>query len=91
VKEREIRRELDLPPDPLQHAEHVKSALKNGDEEKTFMLTQKASKKMPCTVSWNHLIDNQMSKGHVVPAMKTYHGVRPDMCPVCCQANEDRR
>jgi len=75
-KEAQIRRELQFLPDPLQLAGRVKAALKKGDEEKAVLLTQKASKMMSCTVSWNHLIDYQMSKGHVVPAMKTYNDVR---------------
>jgi len=79
-KDAQVRRELQFLPDPLRLAGRVKAALQKGDEEKAVLLTQKASKMMSCTVSWNHLIDYQMSKGHVVPAMKTYNDVRRRAC-----------
>lgn len=61
--------------DPVKLAENTISLLRNDDHEKALDTVRLASKKESCTVSWNHLIDYDMSKGKVQKAVKIYNEV----------------
>jgi hypothetical protein len=61
--------------DPLKLAEYVRKALKGDDFETAVAVVRAASKTLSCTVSWNHLMDWQMSKGKMNGAFKTYNEV----------------
>ncbi|MCJ1281408.1 hypothetical protein MMC26_000727 [Xylographa opegraphella] len=74
-KQTELDRELLHLPDPLKLAEHTLDLLRQDEHIKALAIVKHASRIMPCTVSWNHIIDYNMSKGRVSPAMKTYNDV----------------
>ena len=64
--------------DPLRLAQEVVKLLKLDSDQgyaKAEGLVRLASKQMACTVSWNHLIDYEMSKGSVKHALKHYQEV----------------
>lgn len=61
--------------DPVKLAEYARKALKGDDFETALAVVRAASKGLSCTVSWNHLIDWQMSKGKMNAALKTYNEV----------------
>jgi len=70
-----MRRTLKLLKDPLKLAEHVRKCLKDDDFDTTLATVRAASKNVQCTVSWNHLIDWQLSRGKMNAAIKTYNEV----------------
>lgn len=74
--QRALEQELRFLRDPLKLAENTVILLKNGQDEKAGQLVRMASKSMACTVSWNHMIDYEMSKGRVSRAMTIYNDVR---------------
>jgi tetratricopeptide (TPR) repeat protein len=61
--------------DPLKLADHVLHLLRQNRFDEAELLVQTASKRFPCTVSWNHLMDWQLSQGKVNTAIKTYNAV----------------
>jgi hypothetical protein len=66
-----VRKHLSYLKDPLKLADFIRSSLRdNGDFETAHKLVQAASKDIQCTVSWNHLIDYQLSKGKMNFAIK---------------------
>ena len=71
----ELEKELLYLPDPLKLAENTLNLLRQDEHNKALEIVRYASRTMPCTVSWNHIIDYDMSKGRVTPAMKTYNEV----------------
>lgn len=70
-----MRTQLKLLKDPLRLADHVRKCLKDDEFESTLQLVRAASKDVQCIVSWNHLIDWQLSKGKMAAAFKTYNEV----------------
>ena len=74
-KEKELDTELVYLQDPLKLAENTIALLRNDDEKKAGDLVRRASKRIPCTVSWNHLVDYEMSIGRVKRAVKLYNEV----------------
>lgn len=74
-RKKHLDRELVWLQDPLKLAENTIGLLRDNDDEKAIEIVRMASKKAPCTVSWNHLIDYEMSKGRVQKAVKIYHEV----------------
>ena len=72
-----LQQEMRYLGDPLKLAANTVTLLKKDQDEKAGDLVRMASKSMPCTVSWNHMIDYEMSKGRVTRAMATYNDVRP--------------
>jgi hypothetical protein len=73
--DRAMKKNLSYLKDPLKLADYVRQALRNGDFEGTLETVRVASKDVRCVVSWNHLIDWQLSKGKVNGAIKTYNEV----------------
>lgn len=62
--------------DPLKLANDVRDTLRKDRFEEAQEVVRTASKDLQCVVSWNHLIDWQMSQGKVNGAVKTYNEVR---------------
>lgn len=61
--------------DPVKLAEHTVKLLREDDPQKALAIVRLASKDVECTVSWNHLIDYEMSKARVANALKLYNDV----------------
>ena len=61
--------------DPLKLAEHVRATLREDDFESALAIVRAASKDTQCVVSWNHLIDWQLSKKKMNGAIKSYNEV----------------
>ena len=76
VKKASLMKELVWLRDPLKLAQEVRRLLKADSREKALDLVREGSKYGLCTVSWNHVIDDAMSKGHAAVAMKGYNEVR---------------
>ena len=74
-KQTELEQELRYLRDPLKLAEHTVSLLRQDDHKKALELVRIASRRMACTVSWNHIIDYDMGQGKVSTAIKTYNEV----------------
>ena len=79
-----LRLELRWLKDPMKLADHTVKLLRDDDFLKALELVRLASKDLECTVSWNHLIDYEMSKARVTEAVKLYNEV--SLCPVHCSA-----
>jgi hypothetical protein len=74
--QRDYQRELIYLKDPLKLAIEVRHRLTHdGDFEAARDLVREASRDIQCTVSWNHLIDWQMSQNRVNAAIKTFNEV----------------
>ena len=71
----DVEKELSYLGDPLKLANQVCKLLVQDKFDDAELLVQTASKHHPCTVSWNHLINWQLSKGKVNDALKTYNEV----------------
>ena len=76
IKRRDLLTELDYLRDPIVLAQDVSTRLQQNDYDRALDLVRVASSRMSCVVSWNHLIDYNMAKGRIVPALKTYQEVR---------------
>ena len=76
-----LEQELRFLRDPLKLADNTVSLLQNGQHEKAGQLVRMASKSMACTVSWNHMMDYEMSKGRVSRAMTLYNDVHAPSQP----------
>ncbi len=74
-KQKQLDTELVYLQDPLKLAENTIALLRNDDNEKAHDLVRRASKRIPCTVSWNHLVDYAMSTGSVKRAVHIYNEV----------------
>ena len=61
--------------DPVKLAGHTVRLLREDDYQKALDTVRLASKYVECTVSWNHLIDYEMSKARVADAVKLYNEV----------------
>lgn len=79
----DIQKELTYLGDPLKLASHVLALLRQGKSDEVELLVRTASKSFPCTVSWNHLIDWQLSQGKVNVAVKTYNEVCDPIFETC--------
>ncbi|KAL8816972.1 MAG: hypothetical protein Q9223_004106 [Gallowayella weberi] len=74
-KRKQLDRELVYLQDPLRLAENTLNLLRKDDNDKALDLVRIASKQIPCTVSWNHIVDYEMSKGRIQKAVKIYNEV----------------
>lgn len=73
----DLERELRWVQDPLKLAARTLELLRHDSYFKALALVRLASSKgLPCTVSWNHLVDYDMRKDRVAAAIKTYNEVR---------------
>lgn len=71
-----LEKELRYLTDPLKLAKYTLDLLRRDEHVKALQILRLASRKMPCTVSWNHMIDYAMNEGKVNAAWKTYNEVR---------------
>ncbi|KAL8723758.1 MAG: hypothetical protein Q9225_000053 [Loekoesia sp. 1 TL-2023] len=76
MREKQLEKELLYLRDPLDLAENTIGLLRKDDAEKALNMVRMASKWSRCTVSWNHLIDYEMSKGRFVEAMSRYNEMK---------------
>lgn len=74
-KRSDLEKELRWLGDPLKLAEHTVRLLRGDDYFKALALVRLVSRDMDCTVSWNHLVDYDMTRGKVAAAVKTYNEV----------------
>ena len=70
-----LRKELFYLDDPLQLANHTRNLLQKNEREKALDLVRLAGKTKLCTVSWNHVIDHDISQGRIALAIKDYNEV----------------
>lgn len=80
-----LQKELRYLGDPRKLADHVLHLLQEGGGDKAYELIKMGSRKLPCTVSWNHLIDFEMSQGRVANACSIFNDVwvlRSEMIPI---------
>ncbi|KAI4118383.1 MAG: hypothetical protein LQ345_001552 [Seirophora villosa] len=75
-RERQLDQELVWLRDPVKLADNTISLLRKDDHERALETVRKASKSVPCSVSWNHLIDYDMSKGKVQKAIKKFNEMK---------------
>ncbi|KAI4096707.1 MAG: hypothetical protein LQ344_000847 [Seirophora lacunosa] len=75
-RERQLDQELVWLRDPVKLAENTISLLRKDDHERALETVRKASKSVPCSVSWNHLIDYDMSKGKIQKAIKKFNEMK---------------
>lgn len=73
--DREIQAELKWMRDPLKLADNIRGLLREDEFEHAQQLVRAASKNVRCTVSWNHLINYQLSRNASSAAVKTYNEV----------------
>ncbi len=73
TKKSSLRIEVRWLKDPVKLANHTVKLLHGDDFEKALEIVRLASKNVECTVSWNHLIDYEMSKARVTNAVKLYN------------------
>ena len=73
-------------------ADHTVRLLREEAFEKALEIVRLASKDVDCTVSWNHLINFEMTKARVSSAVKLYNEVSspqsiilPVLKPDACQ------
>ena len=77
-----MKKQLRYLKDPLKLAAHVRQVLRDDDCESALALVRAASKDTQCVVSWNHIIDWQLSRQKMNGAIKTYNEVvRPSLLP----------
>lgn len=70
-----IRKHLRFLRDPVKLADDVRRMLREDDFETALEVVKAASRDMQCIVSWNHIIDWQVSKHKLTAALKTYNDV----------------
>jgi hypothetical protein len=80
-----LRKHPEYAQDPLKLAEFTRKSLRGDDIETAIAVVRAASKSLACTVSWNHVIDWQMTKGKMNAALKTFNEVCSiPPCGFCC-------
>ncbi|KAJ4304981.1 hypothetical protein N0V90_000509 [Kalmusia sp. IMI 367209] len=70
------RRELQYLHDPLEVAAFVKQELAKGKSKEMLQLVRMASHSMQVVVSWNHVINDLMTKERVSEALKVYNEMK---------------
>ncbi|KAI9761796.1 MAG: hypothetical protein M1835_008109 [Candelina submexicana] len=76
VSSRALGQEIRYLKDPMKLADHIRYTLRDGNLVKAVALARMASKDAQCIVSWNHIIDFQMTQGRVNAALKTYNEMK---------------
>ena len=70
---RRLEKELAYLRDPLKLATYTTQLLNRNEREKALEIIRQAGKNGPCTVSWNHIIDHDMSLGKVKSAISVFN------------------
>lgn len=71
----DIRQHLSYLNDPLKLADFVRQTLRKDDFDFAQELVRAASKNNLCVVSWNHLVEWQLSRGKLNAAISTFNEV----------------
>lgn len=74
--ESSMKKHLQYLRDPMKLSDYIRTTLRHDDFETAEKVVQYASKTMQCVVSWNHLVDWQLSRGKIGGAIKTFNEVR---------------
>ncbi|KAG4437255.1 hypothetical protein IFR05_007271 [Cadophora sp. M221] len=74
--ESDIRQHLTYLSDPLKLADFVRQELRRDKFNFVQELVRTASKNTKCVVSWNHLVEWQLSKGKMNAAIATYNEMK---------------
>ncbi|KAH7321665.1 hypothetical protein BKA65DRAFT_540841 [Rhexocercosporidium sp. MPI-PUGE-AT-0058] len=74
--ESNIRHHLSHLSDPLKLADFVRQTLRRDEFDFAEELVRTASKNTKCVVSWNHLVEWQLSKGKMNAAIATYNEMK---------------
>ncbi|CZT07645.1 uncharacterized protein RCO7_10260 [Rhynchosporium graminicola] len=72
----EIRKHLKYLNDPLKLADYVRQTLRREEFEVAQEVVRAASKTTMCVVSWNHLVEWQLTKGRMNAAISTYNEMK---------------
>lgn len=75
ARKRNLHKELEYLQDPLKLAKTVNNLLRQDKLTKALDLVQLAGRDRQCTISWNHIIDYEMSKGRTGSALKIFNDV----------------
>ncbi|KZF22745.1 hypothetical protein L228DRAFT_135187 [Xylona heveae TC161] len=73
---RELQRRISFMKDPLVLADYVRKAIERGQWTTAVETVRLASKQMSCTVSWNHLINEQFVRGRGHEAFRIYNEMK---------------
>ena len=76
ANEKALRKELQYLTDPIKLAEHVDYVLRCKQPDRALDLCRLASKHMPCTVSWNHVVSWYMGNKQISKAMDIYNEMK---------------
>ena len=68
--DREASLHLKFLKDPIKLAHFVRETLRDNNYDLAQAVVNEASARMPCVVSWNHIIEWQLSKGKMNGALK---------------------
>lgn len=74
--ESDIKHHLSYLNDPLKLADFVRQALRKDDFAFAEEIVRAASKNTLCVVSWNHLVEWQLSKGKMNAAISTFNEMK---------------
>ncbi|MCJ1302565.1 hypothetical protein MMC08_005369, partial [Hypocenomyce scalaris] len=72
----DLEKEMPFLKDPLKLANYILGLLNKDEPKKALEVIRLASKKTACTVSWNHLVDYELSKDRVTAALKLYNEMK---------------
>lgn len=72
----QVQKELIYLRDPLKHSNRVRDLLAEGRYDFALALTEAASSRMSCVVSWNHLVNHLMMQRRDTDAIKLYNQVK---------------
>ncbi|KAL8699577.1 MAG: hypothetical protein Q9201_005924 [Fulgogasparrea decipioides] len=75
-RRKQLDRELLYLQDPLKLAENTVDLLRRDDHQKALEIVRMASKRTSCVVSWNHIVDYEMSRGRLQKAEKIYNEMK---------------
>ncbi|KAI0024919.1 hypothetical protein F4780DRAFT_775399 [Xylariomycetidae sp. FL0641] len=70
------QKQLQYMDDPFHINNHVRTLLEKDKYEEATLIARKASKNYKVTVGFNHLIDYQLRKGRIHPAIKLYNEMK---------------
>ncbi|MCJ1464172.1 hypothetical protein MMC07_002785 [Pseudocyphellaria aurata] len=71
-----LEQELRYLKDPRKLADYIDSLLQRDQYGKAYELVKKSCRDVPCTVSWNHLINFAMSAGKLANACALYNDMK---------------
>ncbi|KAF2211009.1 hypothetical protein CERZMDRAFT_44216 [Cercospora zeae-maydis SCOH1-5] len=76
ANEKALRKELEYLKDPLKLADHVEYVLRCEQPEKALSLCRLASKRLNCTVSWNHVVAWHAHNGRPAKAVAIFNEMK---------------